>query len=170
MPTCIIDIDITLADNDHRTHLLKENVEGNIPQEAWDAFMSADLVVLDKPQAHALEVLNYMRGHGYRLVFLTGRNEKLRAVTELWLKSHAGWNPETETLIMRDRVSTASEFKEAAFLQYRNSNPDDVFLFFEDDPFVLTMWQKYGLVFKCPEAWATMNPSAPHEPEPLWRK
>jgi len=172
---CIVDIDTTLANNDHRAALLLKDLDGKITQESWDAFLQADLMVLDTPQKHAKEVVDYMRNHEYLIVFLTGRNEKHYEATRKWLQSHMGWVPGKEPLLMRTSDFAgvaASKFKEAAFLRFveerrlRNAS----FLFFEDDKHVMAMWRKYGLVFQCPEAWQWMNPEAPANVENSWSR
>ncbi|NJL53679.1 hypothetical protein HC928_00030 [bacterium] len=170
----IIDIDTTLADNDHRAALLKYEGE-SIAQESWDQFLREDLMRLDKPVEHARNVLDFMRAHDYQLVFLTGRNERLNEVTSYWLQQHMGWDPLREPLIMRPmmhKAVPASVFKEEAFLSFVRDNQLERsnFLFFEDDSYVLHVWQKYGLVFKCPEAWASLNPVTLEGNEPAWKR
>jgi HAD superfamily, subfamily IIIB (Acid phosphatase) len=166
MPTvCIIDIDTTLANTDHRATHLVTGPDGKITQESWDAFLHPEALVLDPPQKHALDVLNWMRAHGYEVVFLTGRGEKLRSATEAWLSTHMGWTVE-ESLYMRGQLLEgvpASAYKERMFVGHiKPSWPDSTqFLFFEDDPHVLPMFKKYGLVFQCPQAWEFMNPPEP---------
>ena len=173
---CVVDIDSTLANNEHRAVHLTFDEHGKIPQESWDLFLRTDLMVLDEPQAHAREVLDYMRGHGYEVIFLTGRNAKLREVTEYWLTQHMGWDSEHEPLLMRglDKVDVpASKLKEHIFLEYVNTHSlsDACFMFFEDDKHVLSVWRKYGLVFQCPEVWRYMNPASPEvEDEPAWTR
>ena len=172
---CIVDIDSTLANNDHRAVHLVRNEDGEISQDAWDQFLRTDLMILDEPQNHAREVLDYMRMHGYDIVFLTGRNARLREVTEYWLGRHMGWNSDLEPLLMRDADLVdvpASRTKEAMFKEYVRGNEleDCSFLFFEDDKHVLNVWRKYGLVFQCPEAWQYMNPSSPDGDEPSWNR
>lgn len=171
---CIIDIDTTLANNDHRASYLTRDESGMISKVSWDKFLDKELMLLDTPQQHALDVLNYMRTHGYTMVFLTGRNETHRDVTEEWLKTHMGWNSQSEPLFMRTSLESgkpASVFKKKCFTdRIKPLYPDSSFIFFEDDPYVLPMWKEYGLVFKCPEAWETMNPESLSEPESAWRR
>lgn len=173
---CVVDIDTTLANNDHRASLLEKDSNGNIPQASWDAFLRHDLMLKDTPQEHALDVLNYMRGHGFKVVFLTGRNIRHSVGTRLWLKEHMGWDESSEPLLMRraeDVNVPASQCKEALFLDYVQSSgvaSNTTFLFFEDDKHVIAMWRKYGLVFQCPEAWQWMNPEAPQHSESAWNR
>jgi len=192
----IIDIDTTIANNDHRAVLLRrECVECKMPmptehrptcancggtkhrtpQGAWDQFLQPDLMLLDDPQPHSLDVINFMRKHGYTIVFMTGRNETHRTVTQKWLEKHNYWQ-EGDQLIMRpktDAGTPASQMKEKMFLEYRymTGAPEDQYLFFEDDRYVLGTWQEYGLVFVCPAAWEHMNPVVEDRTvEPVWNR
>lgn len=173
---CVVDIDTTVANNDHRASLLERDSNGNIPQASWDAFLQPELMLKDTPQAHALDVLNHMRGHGFHILFLTGRNIKHLDNTRAWLKIHMGWNEFTEPLLMRRAMDVnvpASQCKESLFLDYVRANKfesNTSFLFFEDDPHVMSMWRRYGLVFQCPEAWRWMNPESPNFPEKAWNR
>lgn len=194
----IVDIDTTLANNDHRATLLERtcvqcstpiqgdrgqekwpvcacgSIKYQAPQSSWDAFLQHDLMLKDTPQPHSAEVLNHMRALGWEIVFLTGRNEKHRAPTNQWLMDHMSARP-GETLLMRpldSRNIPASQMKEQLFLNWRDELGEAVqCIFFEDDRFVLGMWKKYGLVFLCPDAWETMNPVT-HEPanESSWSR
>lgn len=196
-PVAIIDIDTTLANNDHRAVLLEkhcvtcalpmgsahrsicQSCGGSryyTPQEKWDQFLDPDLMIKDTPQPHAVSVLESMRAKNWWIVFMTGRNEKHREVTEEWLNTHMLRRPNNENLIMRPKGATnipASVMKEQMFLEFRNSHSlhNASFLFFEDDRFVLATWQKYGMVFLCPQAWEYMNPEVHDRAiEPAWNR
>lgn len=190
MPTyCVIDIDTTLANNDHRASLLCKDAEGVVTQESWDAFLDEATMFRDTLQPFALNAIEVMRQLGYTIVFLTGRNERLRKVTELWLAKHIAWNPYAETLLMRKTTEAcvpASVCKRALFEEYLDnidkqreerdyyedtcSVYEDTYMFFDDDPHVLDMWRKLGTAFKCPEAWQWMCTPTPSTPELAWNK
>lgn len=79
MPKAIIcDIDSTLANIDHRLHLLPD----------FDAFFSR--MAEDTPNEWCLDLLDAWNGQRPRpaLLIVTGRPEKHRAATERWLASH----------------------------------------------------------------------------------
>lgn len=198
----IIDIDTTLANNDHRAAVLEQHcveckhvhppgyskaclscghTKLSIPQEKWDQFLDPKLMLLDTPQPHAFDVLNHMRKScRWNLVFMTGRNEKHRLVTQEWLKNNMAWRGSVyEPLIMRPFHATgipASQMKEQLFLKYKwdrelDGYTKDSYFFFEDDKYVLSTWKKYGMVFVCPEAWEYMNPAIlDREAEPSWSR
>lgn len=145
------------------------------PQAAWDKFLHPELMIKDSPQPHSLDVINSMRKQGWYVVFMTGRGERLRSVTEEWLRTHMDWTA-SEPLIMRPADANnvpASQMKEQMFLEFRAARKFEnaPFLFFEDDRFVIGTWQKYGMVFLCPQAWETMNPVVFHPVvEPAWNR
>lgn len=193
---CIIDIDTTIANNDHRAVLLQRTCLAcgatvghehravcvcggerfHAPQSSWDSFLDPQLVLADTPQPHAREVLDALRYKtGHRIVFLTGRNEKLREVTLSWLQQHMNLLP-SEPVIMRPeelRHTPASQFKREAFLGFlrkEHISLDSTFLFFEDDRYVMGVWQKYGIVFQCPEVWQYLNPEIRTTGETAWNR
>lgn len=195
-PVAIIDIDTTIANNDHRAVLLKRICAGcqmpmgsehrpvcgncggekhHTPQGAWDQFLQPELMALDEPQPHSLDVINSMREHGWIITFMTGRNTKHRPVTEAWLRKH-GYMQDGDFLIMRpmkDTGTPASQMKEKMFTDYvyHERLEGHPFFFFEDDRYVLGTWQKYGMVFLCPQAWEYMNPSVlDRTVEPAWNR
>lgn len=196
-PIAIIDIDTTLANNDHRAVLLEKHcstcslpmghehrfvctscggTKYHTPQEKWDQFLDPNLMIQDTPVPHAVSVLENMRQKNWWIVFMTGRNEKHRAVTEEWLNTHMIRRPESELVVMRPLSETsvpASVMKEKMFLEWREKHGLEhaPFMFFEDDRFVLGTWQKYGMVFLCPQAWEYMNPVVNDRTiEPAWNR
>lgn len=196
-PVAIIDIDTTIANNDHRAILLEKQcktceipmapahrsacdqcggTDHHIPQGHWDKFLQPDLILQDGLQPHALEVIENMRAHNWRIVFLTGRNESLRDVTERWLNKNVERWPQQEPCLMRpktDESVPASVMKERIFLDWRDKQglKNYPFMFFEDDKYVISMWQKYGIVFFCPAAWEHMNAQGLERTvEPAWNR
>lgn len=172
---CVVDIDTTLANNDHRAALLTRGPDGHITRESWNEFLRTELLSLDSPQKHARDVLDFMRSKNFGIVFLTGRSEIHREVTEAWLQAHMNRAERYEPLIMRQAKHAgmaASQYKELAFKEFLDGYEvwSSTFLFFEDDPHVLPMWQKYGLAFKCPEVWEFMNPERPQHKELAWSR
>lgn len=87
----IFDIDGTLADATHRLHhILGKEVKD---WDAWDADTDADT-----PIVPIVGILQALWDHGHEIMLLTGRNERVRELTEKWLRDHnIHWNH----LIMR---------------------------------------------------------------------
>lgn len=195
----IIDIDTTIANNDARAELLQKEcvicggakthephsvcptclveTDDKISQKSWDTFLRPDLMALDTPVERGVEAIKSMRKHGMEFHFITGRNEKLREVTEEWLRHHIDWDSSRESLMMRgseDSDTRASVYKERALhrlIKERQLNVDDVsFLFFEDDAWVFKMYSKYGICVKCPEAWDFFCPEHEQSVERVWNR
>lgn len=192
----VIDIDTTIANNDHRAALLEKecmvclskvgseqravcpncgSTDHKISQSSWDSFLDPEQLRLDTPVTKAQDVLYKMRELGMEFHFITGRNESLRDVTEDWLKEHFGWDMDRESLIMRPQKhsnTAASTYKEDALktlIKDRNLK-NARFIFMEDDPFVFRMYQQYGIVIKCPEGWEHWLPPVQTGHEPIWNR
>ncbi len=154
----------------------KYNPDTKVPQSAWDAFCDPDKFVLDTPMPEAVKFVKQLREKCNHIYFLTGRNEDARSATEAWLFNHYGREHYgEEKLVMRPlsmRSVAASIYKEQAFLNEIQSQEADgsTFFFFEDDEYVFSMYSKYGIVVKCPEAWETFNPPGNESGEPTWRR
>jgi hypothetical protein len=193
----IIDIDITIANTDERAKLLEleclvclAKIEPNahrppcpncgardpkVKQSSWDAFLDPKLMRNDPPVPKAQEAIRRMKELGMEFHFITGRNEKLRKVTEEWLHEHFDWDSSSSSLYMRseeEKNVAASTYKEGALrkLIQERGLQDSAFLFFEDDPYVFRMYQNYGIVISCPEAWDHWMPTTMEGSEPVWRK
>jgi len=79
LPLAIVDIDGVVADVRHRLHHIET------PPKDWGAFFArADR---DPPLAVGVERVQKL-SQGHEIVFLTGRPERLRRVTEAWLERH----------------------------------------------------------------------------------
>lgn len=193
----VIDIDTTIANNDARAELLQKNcivcggakthqphstcptclveTDDKITQESWDMFLRPDLMALDEPVRKGVDAIKRMRKHDIEFHFVTGRNEGLREVTEQWLRQYVGWDSARESLIMRTKAESntaASVYKEAALqrLIEERDLQGVSFIFFEDDPWVFSMYGKYGICVKCPEGWDYFCPEAAHSLERVWNR
>lgn len=191
----VFDIDSTIADNTHRASLLEKHCTvclyspfpvdqravcpscssgvAQVTQESWDKFLDVEAVMKDTPIPGAIQMLNKLRELGAEIYFLTGRHRsKLGTVTEAWLKQHAGWRPESEPLFMREKSeerTTASTYKERALKRLKDHVADEsaLYFFFEDDPHVFNLYNKHGIVVRCPEAWDHFIPMGSRGEEPI---
>ena len=73
----LCDIDGTVANNDHRQNVLKAF-------DDWDEFF---LLKDDEPIQVIIEMVKHKVEFNNHLIFLTGRPEKYRKMTEDWLSS-----------------------------------------------------------------------------------
>ena len=193
----VFDIDSTIANNDHRAALLEKRCSvclhspvpqghhqpcpvcgstvSKITQSSWDAFLDADLVAKDAPIPRAIACLERLRSMGAHITFITGRNvRKMGPVTKAWLRDHAGWDEKSETLYMRqpdEEGMTASVYKERALQRLKDDLGEEcVFIFFEDDHHVFNLYNKHGIVVKCPEAWDFICPEGARGEEAAWAR
>ena len=79
-PTAVFDIDGVLADVRHRLHHVERR-----PKD-WPGFFAA--MDDDDPLEVGVALARDLAAEGNDLVYLTGRNEAHRAVTEGWLRRH----------------------------------------------------------------------------------
>jgi phosphoglycolate phosphatase-like HAD superfamily hydrolase len=89
-PIAVVDIDGVVADVRHRLH----HIEGR--RKHWGAFFAG--AGEDPPHPEGLAVVATLAAD-HEVVFLTGRPERLRAVTEEWLDAHGIGG---RRLVMRD--------------------------------------------------------------------
>ena len=75
----LCDIDGTIANNDHRQHFL----EG---KKDWDGFFSE--LINDEPIFPIINKVIKEHDAGKDIIFLTGRPERYRYSTTLWLKEY----------------------------------------------------------------------------------
>ncbi|HLL48274.1 MAG TPA: HAD family acid phosphatase [Longimicrobiaceae bacterium] len=83
-PKAVIwDLDGTLSDDRARAHYVE--VEQGRARD-WESYF--DAIDKDPPIAASMEILQAMRAHGSRVVFLTGRPDYTREKTERWLRAN----------------------------------------------------------------------------------
>jgi phosphoglycolate phosphatase-like HAD superfamily hydrolase len=106
-PRAVIwDLDGTLSDDRARAHFVE--VEAGRKRD-WNSYF--DAMGEDRPIAASIELLHALRSFGIRIVYLTGRPERTRPLTERWLKANG--LSEYDLLLMRPDGERrhAGEFK-----------------------------------------------------------
>lgn len=162
----VLDIDGTLANNDHRAHY----VDGDVKD--WENFLRPDLVIKDTPIARTKDALKKAQDLGYTIVFLTGRNESLRDTTMRWLFDHYGVDANDETLYMRPigNLLKPTEYKHQQLTSIRRDFGNSL-LFVDDDKYMHKVYAEFGLSLKAPECWDVLFPEFLElEEEVAWRK
>ena len=149
----IVDIDGTLANTDHRIHLIKP-VDGS--KKKWHEFFIRGK---DDPIfKHVTETVSALRASGYKIILLTGRPDNYRKVTEEWLAKH---NIEYDALYMRPADSREEDFKvkEKIFWEICEGDKDKVLCVFEDRKAVIEMWRRIDVpIFICGDDIFEMQP------------
>ena len=141
----IVDIDGTLADNDHRQHYLAGT------KKNWPGFFSQ--MSDDKPRQNVGDVVRalwIMRL--YRPIFVTGRGEEWREQTIAWLAKNFPWS-DGMPLFMRKLGDRRPDYEIKEEIYKRDIQPKwDVKLVLDDRDSVVNMWRGIGL-----ECWQVQN-------------
>lgn len=157
----VLDIDGTLANYHHRKYLIDKHF---LTKKDWDKFFDPLLVYKDKPIVNTQTIIKKFMSSFDDVVFLTGRPERLRDVTLMWLAEHYDVMPGHTHLMMRpanlnntENMLERAKFKSLVFekrilLRYLN----ETFLFVDDDLQILQHLAKYGICLKAPECWRLM--------------
>jgi hypothetical protein len=126
-PLAVIDIDGVVADVRHRLHLIQDR-----PKQ-WDAFFSA--AADDPPLADGVElVLGLAADHD--VVWLTGRPERNRSLTQVWLAAQG--LPDRPLLMRPDRDYRPAKLTKREELR-RLRKTREVAVVVDDDPDVVAM-------------------------------
>lgn len=133
LPWILCDIDGTISDDINRRYVL------DIPDKEpdWDLYHEASRY--DLPFPRMIELINTLSEHA-NFAFITGRPEKWRAITRLWLNIHIKFPYE---LYMRpdDSRERAHLLKRAIVFEHF-SPPRRVWLAFEDHKPIIKMYRE----------------------------
>ena len=132
----ICDIDGTLADPTHRLHHIEK-----APKD-WDSFFEA--CDKDKLNKWCFEIIKKFSASGYKILYITGRKESIRAHTIAWLLEQ---NCPSGSLIMRPNNTRIhdTELKEGIYKKEVEPKYDVLFTL-EDRQSVVDMWRSLGLI------------------------
>lgn len=131
----ICDIDGTIANIDHRQHL----VQGH--RKDWKAFFAR--VDKDTPNEWCVNIIQMYIAAGFEIIFMSGRHEELRKVTEKWLDDHV---KVSYKLFMR----MSKDYRQDCIIKeelYNDFVKDDfnIEIVIDDRQQVVDMWRKLGL-------------------------
>lgn len=150
----ICDLDGTLYNHEFRVDLVDKSLGKKRDFDKYHKFSE-----FDKPNDWCAETIRLFKDAGYHIIFLTGRPDEYREITEKWILRYLGWNSEEYTLIMSDRsepygyidVDGQKQYKTDAFKRdvYRGViEPDyNVLMALDDSPKISLMWSEIGV--KC---------------------
>lgn len=144
----VFDIDGTVSDPSHRLYLIKglEGLHGKDKKTTphWDTFYA--MAKYDPPIMEVVRVARALRHDGARLIFVTGRPERIRKDTLEWL-SDQGLHTSTKDLYMRqdDDFRPDDEVKEDILDMLTISKDYIIDMVFEDRQWVVDMWRRKGI-------------------------
>ncbi|SDE63546.1 hypothetical protein [Kordiimonas lacus] len=129
----IFDLDGTLADVDHRRHLV------NGPRPDWPSFYRS--CVSDSPKHEVIGALKAHLKAGHRVEIWSGRSDEVRAHTHDWLEEH-GIDPSLLTRMRDARDFTPDHILKRNWLMACDARPDAVY---DDRNKVVDMWRAEGI-------------------------
>lgn len=135
MSTVIVDIDGTLADNEHRQHFLRQE------SKDWDSFYAACWD--DRPIWPVIMAVQALFKH-YAVVLCSGRRESCRQDTMKWL-AHYGLHYD-ELLLRPDGDYVDDALLKKRMLTQLRGQGYAPFLVIDDRQKVVDMWRAEGLV------------------------
>jgi len=129
----IFDLDGTLADIEHRRHLVSDG------RHEWDKFYEE--CNNDTPVEAVVRMAQVLRHFFYRIVIFSGRSEVVRGKTEYWLHRN---EVEYDELRMRpDKDYTPDDQLKEAWLS--EINKEEILCVFDDRQKVVDMWRRNGI-------------------------
>lgn len=133
-PCIIVDIDGTVADNNHRVHHLQKT-----PKD-WDAFYAE--MDKDTPIQYVIDLVKVLRNK-YLIFFFSGRPDNYRETTLAWFGKTHLWPDE---LYMRKagdhRPDTTIKLE---FLKTIHGRGNEPLFAIDDRPEVVHMWRNNGV-------------------------
>ena len=133
----IFDIDGTIADIGHRLHHIQQKPKN------WKAFDTAsDLDTVIEPTR---KIYNAFVQEGHKILFVTGRNERMREQTEGWLNLN-GFNS-YDALYMRGKTDFRQDdiVKREVLGRIVERYGEKPAMVFEDRKRVIRMWRDAGI-------------------------
>lgn len=132
----IIDLDGTLCDVRHRTHLVRQS-----PPD-WGAFFAA--CVDDTPNHAVLSLLHMAADAGYAVLLVSGRPEESRGLTEQWL-ARFGLARHAALLMRPDGDFRPDAVVKREIYETTIAGHYDVVFAVDDRAVVVQMWRDLGL-------------------------
>lgn len=149
----VIDVDGTVANIDHRTHLITGE------KQDWKAFFNPRLMMKDEAiEAARPHFKDGVFIHG-KFIFLTARVESTRLVTQRWLIRNGFATANTRMLMKPDfmRKQRSKVFKPSVFQTLHVDHPDYDLILIEDYGEVIRAVDELGFVRTCkaPDCWTS---------------
>ena len=132
----ICDIDGTVANNDHRQHLLKGF-------KTWDLFFKA--LEKDTPILEVIEYVLKLHSNGKKIVFITGRPERFRKPTLRWLSRYFDFEL---NVFMRSNSDIRHKKLVKKDIFTENFNSEQIYIAIENDLDLIGLWKSLGLAVK----------------------
>ena len=137
-PCIVLDIDGTLANGEHRLHLIQSDPKN------WDAYF--DACYGDEPIAHMQQIVEALEAK-FVTVFVSGRAERCRGATEAWLRQHKFYSGRyTFRLYMRpDGDHRNDDVLKIELLGQLRAEGFEPIMAFDDRNRVVKAWREAGI-------------------------
>lgn len=135
----ICDLDNTLTNANHRTHLLTQGGRD------WDTFFA--LAVKDTVNQWCVELMQLLQSQGYEIIFVTGRPSFCQQDTEQWIASNTPFTAiRGVNLFMRPNNDRRADFVVKEEILQNLILPNyEIFLAVDDKEEVVKMWRNNGI-------------------------
>ena len=132
----LCDIDGTVADNSHRQHFL----EG---KKDWEGFFSN--LVDDIPILPVIEHINKEHNRGKEIFFVTGRPQRYKYGTSIWLATHFKFEL---NILMRPDGDQRNKLKVKEDIFKKSFTKQQIDYVIDNDDDLILMWTKIGIKAK----------------------
>lgn len=135
----ICDIDGTLANIAHRLHFIAGE------KKDWDSFQAEENLYKDSPNRWCVELLRGMNSlYGIRVIFVSGRWERSRAITLKWLENKCGITP--PELYMRADGDYRPDFEVKQEILDKHIPKEEVLFAVDDRTQIVEMWRRNEII------------------------
>lgn len=135
-PAIICDLDGTLCDTTWRQHLVTQK------PKKWKEFFAG--IPNDPPHKHIMDLVKLYYNNGYEILFITGRDESFRKITEEWLEKHVYYI--SYKLFMRDIDDKRHDYEIKLEIYNTDVKPHyEVSFALEDRTQVVEMYRSIGV-------------------------
>lgn len=143
-PLYIFDLDGTIADIEHRRHIIEEPGKND---DKWRRFYAE--CVNDKPNEAVISVLNSLYDNMYDIWIFSGRSDEVREQTIRWLCTHttlARIELETDLMMRQAGDYTPDDIlKEQWLNNMLDVDRKRLVAVFDDRKRVVDMWRRNGI-------------------------
>ncbi|MDK1706495.1 hypothetical protein OSR40_022425 [Serratia rubidaea] len=136
--TIIVDLDGTLALNNHRNHFIDKS-NGKVD---WVSYFEA--CDKDLPHIPVIETINGLKKFGYRIHIFSARGDIVKDKTVEWLSLH-GVLYDDLTMREMDTYTADEVLKRFWLLDLYPNYKNDILCVFDDRDKVVKMWRELGL-------------------------
>ena len=160
----ICDLDMTVINSKNRIQEICEMTgknEYDWGDDEFELFSDIESIKKDDIVEGAEIITQIARNSGAKLIFLTGRSERARKASRIWLQYKLNIY-DSVPLLMRENndkrlshITKYEVFQNVVLRMY----PDASFMFFDDDERLLPLYANHGVALKSPECWKALGSS-----------